>query len=138
MSYINDTELSIEDRKIFEDLIALEPGANIELNFQSKDGASSKRHIIYSWLKTNKLKPYYRVYWPTANKLVIKRLDTNIKSYSVNTNQLPEKLSTIFSALIKFGSTEEAQVYLREQKDNGFITPEELGILLCKYEEFMK
>jgi hypothetical protein len=139
MTYKTDIELAGSDKKIFQDLLELQPSASLELNFQTRDGASAKRYLIYSWLNNNKLKAYYRVYWPEDTRLLIKRLDVVATGYSVSASKMSDKLNSIFSNMLKdYGTTEGAHEYLANQKELGLITPEELGILLCKYDEFMK
>lgn len=138
MGYKHDLELTENDKKIFQDLTDLELGMKLELVFQTKDGATSKRHLIYSWLNRNKLKQYYRVYWPAPTTLVIKRLDTNAQSLVIEAEQLPPKLDSIFRTLIGFETVADAHEYLNDKRINKEITPEEFGTLLVKYDEFMK
>ena len=138
MTYSKNPSSFEGSQELYQELTQLEPGTSISITYSSREVASRRRMQIYSWLNFTRLKNKFRLYWPEPNKLRIKRLEEErgiLEKEAIPSNS---RVESVLSEMIQATDETEAIRIAREKKNEGVITPGELGVLICSYEELMR
>jgi len=135
MTYPSSQDRFDSEKELWEALMKLDPGGKIELSFESKNGALRKRHLIYGWLRRNGLKEHFRIYWPNDTTLRVLKIETRHTMSQIKEG-FSDKLQRIFEEMIK-AETEPLTIPLK-YREEGLINAQEVGELVCEYQEFNK
>lgn len=135
MTYPNQTEIFEKNKQLIRQLSDLEPGESVTVTCKSKQQANRIRHVVYGWLKTNQIKQFYRVYWSQPTEVKVLKLETDIELVTQK-DKLSQKLQNIFAEMIQ-NETDPLTIPMK-YKNEGIITAEEVGQLICEFQEFMK